>query len=141
MWRNKKWLLAFGLLTVGAFVLAACAAEPAVDDSRVAELEAQLAAAQSDAGASEEEVAALEAQLAAAQEEAAAAEAVVGGECCEVYRIGIFSDPVTTNYWNYGGPGSEIWTAYIIGDQAGSLYTLSDQRFDFVPSLAADLPP
>jgi len=141
MWRNKRMLLALGLLTAGAFVLAACGGQPAADDDRVAELEAQLSAAQSDASTSADELATLEEELAMAEEEAAAAAAVVGGECCDVYRIGIFSDPVTTNYWNYNGPGSEVWTGYVIGDQAGSLYALSDQRFDFVPSLAADLPP
>jgi ABC-type transport system substrate-binding protein len=141
MWRNKKWLLAFSLLTVGAFALAACAGEPAADDERVADLEAQLAAAQADASTSEEELAALADELAMAEEEAAAAAVTVGGECCEVYRIGIFEDPLTTNFWNYLGPGSSVWTQYIIGDTAGTLYTLSDQRFDFVPSLAADLPP
>lgn len=57
----------------------------------------------------------------------------------EVYRIGIFEDPVSLNYWNYLGPGSSVWTSYVVSGQAGALYTLSDQRFDFVPSLAKDL--
>lgn len=58
-----------------------------------------------------------------------------------VYRIALFEDPVSLNYWNYLGPGSSVWTQYILTGQAATLYTLSDQRFDFVPSLAKDLPP
>ena len=135
MWRNKKLLFGFALLIVAAFGLAACAA-PAADADLVAQLEAELAAAQAAGESTAEELAAMQAELEAAQAEPAAA----GGVCCDVYRIGIFADPVTTNYWNYLGPGSSVWTAYIIGDQAGSLYGLSDQRFDFVPSLAAELP-
>ena len=141
MWRNKKWLLAFSVLTVGAFVLAACAAEPAVDDSRVSDLEAQLAAAQSDASTSADELAALEDELAMAEEEAAAAAVAVGGECCDVYRIGIFADPTTLNYWGYLGPDSTVWTQYVIADTSLSLYNYSDQRFDWVPQLAKDLSP
>ncbi|MFQ5340770.1 MAG: ABC transporter substrate-binding protein [Anaerolineae bacterium] len=57
------------------------------------------------------------------------------------YRIALFEDPVSLNYWNYLGPGSSVWTQYVLTGQAASLYTLSDQRFDFVPSLAKDLPP
>jgi len=59
----------------------------------------------------------------------------------DVYRIGIFEEPISLNYWNYLGPGSSVWTAYVIGGFAASMYTLSDQRFDFVPALAKDLPP
>jgi ABC-type transport system substrate-binding protein len=135
MWRNKKLLFAFALLIVAAFGLAACAA-PAADADLVAQLEAELAAAQAAGESTAEELAAIQAELEAAQ----VGPAVIGGECCDVYRIGIFEDPLTLNYWNYLGPGSSVWTQYVIGDIAGSLYTLSDQRFDFVPNLATGLP-
>jgi peptide/nickel transport system substrate-binding protein len=62
-------------------------------------------------------------------------------EDLQAYRIGIFEEPATLNYWNFLGPGGSVWTQYVVDGQAGSLYTLSDQRFDFVPSLAKDLPP
>ena len=65
-------------------------------------------------------------------------EAIV--EEVQAYRIGIFEEPTTLNYWNYLGPGTSVWTQYALDGQAGSLYSLSDQRFDFVPSLAAGLP-
>lgn len=57
------------------------------------------------------------------------------------YKIGIFEEPVSLNYWNYLGPGSSVWTAYVLTGYAASLYGLSDQRFQFVPVLAKDLPP
>jgi ABC-type transport system substrate-binding protein len=61
------------------------------------------------------------------------------GECCDVYRVALFEDPVTTNHWNYLGPGSSVWTQYILSGNAPQLYGLSDQRWDFVTSLAKDL--
>ncbi|MCP4358116.1 MAG: hypothetical protein GY796_08900, partial [Chloroflexi bacterium] len=70
-------------------------------------------------------------------EEAAAAT----GECCDNYTIGIFEDPLSLNYWAYLGPDSSVWTQYVINDTAPTLYALSDQRNDFVPSLAVDLSP
>ena len=137
MWHNKKLLLALALLIVAAIGLSACQAAPAADADKVAQLEADLAAAKAAGATSAEELAAMQAELDAAKAEPA----VTGGECCDVYRIGIFEDPLTTNFWNYLGPGSSVWTQYIIGDTAGTLYTLSDQRFDFVPNLASGLPP
>lgn len=140
MWRNKKWLLAFGLLILAALALAACGGQAGSSDE-VAALQAQLDAARAEGQASAEEIAAMQAELDAAMAAEGGGEATVGGECCDVYRIGIFEDPLSLNYWNYLGPGSSVWTQYVINDTAGLLYTLSDQRFDFVPSLAADLPP
>ncbi|MGD8753892.1 MAG: ABC transporter substrate-binding protein, partial [Anaerolineales bacterium] len=68
-----------------------------------------------------------------------AGEGARGGECCDVYRIGVFEDPLSLNYWAYLGPDSSQWTGYVLDDYAASLYTLSDQRFDFIPNLATDL--
>ena len=58
-----------------------------------------------------------------------------------IYQMGIFEEPITRNFWNYyGGPGGSVWTQYVLGGISGSLYGYSDQRFDWVPSLAADFP-
>jgi ABC-type transport system substrate-binding protein len=57
-----------------------------------------------------------------------------------VYTIGIFEDPLTINHWSYLGPDNSVWTAYVLSGAAPSLLTLSDQRFDIVPSLAAEMP-
>lgn len=62
-------------------------------------------------------------------------------ERAATYVMGVFSEPITGNYWNYvGGPGGSVWTGYAIGGYHSSLFNLSDQRFDWVPSLAADFP-
>jgi ABC-type transport system substrate-binding protein len=55
------------------------------------------------------------------------------------YRIALFEDPVSLNYWNYLGPGSSVWTQYVVSGQAPLLYTLADVTFQFVPSLAKEI--
>ena len=142
MWRNKKMLFALGLLTAFALVGAACTAAGAVDADVQAEidrLQAELEAAREEGS---DAVAELEAALAEAQAGAGEAMAEIGeGTCCDVYRIGIFEDPLTTNYWRYLGPDNSVWTSFVINDTSPTLYGLSDQRLDFVPGLATDLPP
>ncbi len=58
----------------------------------------------------------------------------------DVYALGIFSDLTTSNIWTYLGPDGTIWNGYVLGGGAASLFTYTDQRFDWVPSLAADFP-
>ena len=59
-----------------------------------------------------------------------------------VYRLGIFSDLTTTNYWAYLGSSGDgtIWNGYVLGGGQPALFSYSDQRFDWIPSLAADFP-
>ena len=57
-----------------------------------------------------------------------------------VYQLGISADLTTTNYWAYLGPDGTIWNLYVLGGGKPVLYTYSAQRFDWVPSLAADFP-
>ncbi len=57
-----------------------------------------------------------------------------------VYQLGISADLTTTNYWAYLGPDGTIWNLYVLGGDKPSLYTYSAQRYDWVPSLAADFP-
>ncbi len=61
--------------------------------------------------------------------------------CCSVYRIGILEEPRSFNYWYHLGQGGSVWTDYLIGDDPARLFELSDQRFQFVPSLAKGIPP
>ena len=56
------------------------------------------------------------------------------------YRIALFEDPITLNHWSYLGPSSSVWTQYVLSDQAPSLFELSDVTFQWVPSLAAEVP-
>ena len=58
-----------------------------------------------------------------------------------IYQMGIFEEPISRNFWNYyGGPAGSVWTGYVLNGHSGSMYGYSDQRFDWVPGLAADLP-
>ena len=58
-----------------------------------------------------------------------------------IYQMGIFAEPITRNFWNYyGGPGGSVWTGYVMAGHSASLYGYSEQRFDWVPNVAADLP-
>ena len=58
-----------------------------------------------------------------------------------IYQMGLFSEPTTRNYWNYfGGPGGSEWTNYVLSGSTAALYGYSDQRFDWIPRVAADFP-
>lgn len=61
-------------------------------------------------------------------------------ETQRVYRIGIAADLTTTNHWAYLGPDGTIWNGYVLGGSKPVLYGYSAQRYDWVPSLAADFP-
>ena len=58
----------------------------------------------------------------------------------KVYLIGIAEDLTTTNYWAYLGPDGSVWNGYVLGGSKPALYGYSAQRYDWVPSLAADFP-
>ena len=52
------------------------------------------------------------------------------------YRVGIFSDLTTINYWSYRGPNSTVYNAYVLAPQRLALYNLADVTFQFVPQIA-----
>ena len=58
----------------------------------------------------------------------------------KIYKLGIFEDLTTTNYWAYLGPDTTIWNSYVLSGGKPALYSLSDQRFDWIPSAANDFP-
>jgi ABC-type transport system substrate-binding protein len=68
--------------------------------------------------------------------------AAVNDGAAKVYKIGIFEDLTTINYWSYLGSGADgtIWNAYVLGGGQLSLFGYSDQRFDWIPSLATGFP-
>ncbi|ABV34562.1 ABC transporter substrate-binding protein [Pseudothermotoga lettingae] len=49
-------------------------------------------------------------------------------------------EPISLNIWDYLGPNATVWTGYVLSPRYPGLYSYSDVRFDWVPSLAADLP-
>jgi ABC-type transport system substrate-binding protein len=57
----------------------------------------------------------------------------------DVYRVGVFADLTTLNYWAANGPDNTVWNSYMLPPRL-TMYDLSDQRFDFVPLVALDLP-
>ena len=57
----------------------------------------------------------------------------------KVYRVGVFEDVTTTNYWAANGPDNTVWNSYMLPPRL-TAYGLADKRFDFVPSTAAELP-
>ena len=56
------------------------------------------------------------------------------------YRVGIFEDLTTTNYWAYIGPSATVWNQYVLAPQRVALFTLADKTFQLVPSVALALP-
>ena len=57
-----------------------------------------------------------------------------------IYQLGITADLTTTNYWAYLGPDGTTWNQYVLSGTKPTLYGYSDQRFDWIPSLASDFP-
>lgn len=57
-----------------------------------------------------------------------------------IYQLGITADLTTTNHWAYLGPDGTTWNGYVLAGTKPVLYSYSGQRFDWVPSLAADFP-
>ncbi len=54
------------------------------------------------------------------------------------FRIGIFSDLTSVNYWVANGPDNTVWNAYVLQPSRLTLFTQSDQKFQLVPQAAAD---
>ena len=124
---SKKWFALASLIVVVGMLFTACAPQEVVKTVEVTVPPEKVEVTK------EVEVVATPTQAAEEEEEEAA------GECCDVYSMGMYEEPVSLNYWNYLGPGSSVWTQYAVSGHAASLYTLSDQRFDFVPYLAKDV--
>ncbi len=123
---SKKLFIVVGLLVIASMALAACKPETVtVVETVVVEKEGETI---------------VETVVVEVEAEAPAEEVSAAGECCDAYRVALFEEPVSLNYWNYLGPGSSVWTQYVVAGQAPSLFTLSDVRFDFVPSLAKAIP-
>ncbi|MED5568544.1 MAG: ABC transporter substrate-binding protein, partial [Chloroflexota bacterium] len=76
----------------------------------------------------------------AEQGEATVAPAATEDTGPKIYKLGIFEDLTTTNYWSYLGPDTTIWNSYVLGGGKPGLYSLSDQRFDWIPSAASEFP-
>jgi len=127
----KRWtVVALAVLLVFSTLLAACAPKEVVVTKEVEKVVTQVVTKEV------EKVVTKEVTKVVVETPAAPKKSL-----SKVYRIGIFEEPKTMNYWSYLGPDNSVWTQYVLAGQAPALYTLSDQRFDFVPSLATAMPP
>jgi len=115
---RKRLLILFSILITGALILSACGTPETIIETVIVEVPGETII----------------------QTAVPAAEEVAGGECCAPYRIAIFEEPVSLNYWNYLGPGSSVWTQYVVSGNAASLFGLADVTFQFVPSMAVAIP-
>jgi ABC-type transport system substrate-binding protein len=56
-----------------------------------------------------------------------------------VYRVGVFEDATTINYFAANGPDNTVWNSYMLPPRM-SLYGLAPRTFQFVPAAAAEMP-
>ena len=56
-----------------------------------------------------------------------------------VYKMAIFSDPQSQNFWNYLDTNNDVWTAYVMSGQSVSLYGISYPNYQLVTSSASEL--
>ena len=113
---SKSWRLIL-LFSVFAMIVVACGGDTA-----------------------EEEVAeeATDTTAAPATTAAAAEEAAPSGPD-GVYKMAIFSDPQSNNYWAFYDTENDVWTGYVMSGQVTSLYTLSIPNYQLVVNMAGEL--
>ena len=56
-----------------------------------------------------------------------------------VYKMAIFSDPQTQNYWNYLDTETDVWTGYVMSGQAVSLFSISYPNYQLITGVASEL--
>lgn len=56
-----------------------------------------------------------------------------------VYRVGVFEDVTTLNYFAANGPDNTVYNSYMLPERL-SLYGLSSKYFTFTPNAALDFP-
>jgi peptide/nickel transport system substrate-binding protein len=66
------------------------------------------------------------------------AAAVTPASAEAVYKMGIFVEPTSANFWQAMGPDNTVWNAYVLLPMRLSLYGLSDQRNQLILSAAGD---
>ena len=115
---SRSWRLIL-LFTVFAMVVVACGGS--TDDT------------------AEEVVEEAPAETAAPATTAAAAEEAAPSGPEGVYKMAIFSDPQTQNYWNYLDTETDVWTSYVMSGQAVSLFSISYPNYQLVTGIADEL--
>ncbi len=137
--RPTGWLAFFGLM-LALSLLMGCTRE-VVKEVIVTPVAGPTATSQTEATAAPVETSTVTSESETENERPAATTAgSSGAETGKVYRIGIAEDLTTTNHWAYVGPDGTVWNGYVLGGSKPVLYGYSAQRFDWIPSLAADFP-
>ena len=137
--RPTGWLAFFGLMLALSLLLG-CTRE-VVKEVIVTPVAGPTATSQTEATAAPVETSTVTSESETENERPAATTAgSSGAETGKVYRIGIAEDLTTTNHWAYVGPDGTVWNGYVLGGSKPVLYGYSAQRFDWIPSLAADFP-
>ena len=126
----RKWLAVFGLMAAFLFLLA-CGSETVREVPVEGEKEVTNEVPVEEAVEKEAQVLVTPTPPAATSVPAASP---------QIYQLGIFEDLTTTNYWSFLGADTTIWNAYVLSGDQPSLYGYSDQRFDWIPSLADGFP-
>jgi ABC-type transport system substrate-binding protein len=65
---------------------------------------------------------------------------IVAQQAGMVYRVGVFEDATSLNFFAANGPDNTVWNSYMLPHPL-SLYGLSEKYFTFVPNLAVDPEP
>lgn len=122
--RSNRLMSALGLLVMLAVALVACA--PAQPPEQVEAPASPEAAEEQPAEESAE-----------ATPESPGTTPVVSDQ---PYRLGIFEDLKTTNFWSAIGPNATTWNSYVLVPQRLSLLGFADQTLALVPVVAQELP-
>lgn len=62
---------------------------------------------------------------------------IVAQQAGKTYRVGVFEDVTSTNFFAANGPDNTVWNSYMLAPVL-SVYGLSEKYFTFVPNLAVD---
>jgi ABC-type transport system substrate-binding protein len=57
-------------------------------------------------------------------------------QASDVYKVGVFEDVTTTNFWAANGPDNTIYNSYMLAPPM-FMYFLSDKYFSLIPRMAA----
>lgn len=57
----------------------------------------------------------------------------------KIYRVGVFSDVTTLNYWAANGPDNTVYNAYMLPPRL-TMYYLTDKYFTQAPLIATQMP-
>ena len=60
------------------------------------------------------------------------------GGTLDTYRMGIFQDTTTDNYWAYYDPAGTVWNQYVLSTTKSALYQINMPGIELAADLAAD---